>query len=606
MFANFIYFILALLICTTYHPADSPGLPPLKSGILFGALLACFAGITWLQFRRLEKRLGRDSVWKIDTKFSNLVMRQSILAVLLFAVTIYGLNLSAFLLKNPFFLRLPTLQALLFLLLFSFYLSTVWYFAHRLYQKLYRSRITRTSYIVSNISFSIPVLLPWILLSGIADIIRLLPFQLPRQALDTTEGEVIYFLVFLFAVAIVGPAMIQKFWRCVPLESGAHRTRIENLCRAAKLGYRDILHWPFFEGRMVTAGVMGLIKQFRYILVTRALLDLLEPIEIEAVIAHEIGHVQKKHLIFYLFFFVGYMLISFALFDVVIYAILYFSPVADLFTRMGFTQTTVISILFSLTIIVIFLIYFRFIFGYFMRNFERQADIHVYTILPNAQALISTLKKISITSRESAGKPNWHHFSIRERVAYLEACETDRSWIVRHHRKVRKSIAVYVLCTLVLGGIGYQLNYGDAGRALNEHFFESVIVREIVKTPDNADLYVMLGDLHYHRNDFAAAVNAYENAVSIQEGHARALNNLAWLYATCDDPSFRRPERALFLAKRAVAAERKAHVLDTLAESYYVNGNVAAAVSAAIQARELAQENKAYYDEQIERFSTRR
>ena len=65
---------------------------------------------------------------------------------------------------------------------------------------------------------------------------------------------------------------------------------------------------------MITAGVMGLIKQFRYILVTRSLLQRLTPYEIEAVIAHEIGHVKKKHLLFYLIFFAGYMLISYALF----------------------------------------------------------------------------------------------------------------------------------------------------------------------------------------------------------------------------------------------------------------------------------------------------
>ena len=45
---------------------------------------------------------------------------------------------------------------------------------------------------------------------------------------------------------------------------------------------------------MITAAVMGLIKKFRYILVTQGLLQMLEPEEIDAVIAHEIGHVKKK------------------------------------------------------------------------------------------------------------------------------------------------------------------------------------------------------------------------------------------------------------------------------------------------------------------------
>ena len=61
---------------------------------------------------------------------------------------------------------------------------------------------------------------------------------------------------------------------------------------------------------MLTAGVMGLIKRFRYLLITPALLDLLEPEELKGVVAHEIGHVRKKHLIFYLGFFVGYVILT--------------------------------------------------------------------------------------------------------------------------------------------------------------------------------------------------------------------------------------------------------------------------------------------------------
>jgi tetratricopeptide (TPR) repeat protein len=353
---------------------------------------------------------------------------------------------------------------------------------------------------------------------------------------------------------------------------------------------------------MITAGVMGLVSRFRYILVTRSLLDLLAPAEIDAVIAHEIGHIQKRHLLFYLFFFMGYMLVSFALFDLIVYAIIYVNPAAAFFDRMGFDQTTVISVLFSLVIILIFLIYFRFIFGYFMRNFERQADLHVYTILCNAQPLINTLKKIAMTSRQSADKPNWHHFSIRDRIDYLKKCESDRSWISRHNQKVKRSILVYAAGALALGGIGYQLNFGETGRVLNARFLENVIVREIAKTPGNANLYTMLGDLQYQRKDFSSAVNAYESAIILDENHSRALNNLAWLFVTCDDLTLRRPEIALKLAKRAAAVEQRAHVLDTLAESYYANGKFDSAITTAMQARRLAQENMEYYDAQIEKF----
>ncbi|NIV97696.1 peptidase, partial [Candidatus Saccharibacteria bacterium] len=109
-----------------------------------------------------------------------------------------------------------------------------------------------------------------------------MPFEWPARFLATAGGEITYFLIFLFTVAILGPVMIQKFWRCKPLESNEHRTRIENLCRKAGIAYADILYWPIFGGKMITAGVMGLIQKFRYILVTPSLLRLLEPEEIDA------------------------------------------------------------------------------------------------------------------------------------------------------------------------------------------------------------------------------------------------------------------------------------------------------------------------------------
>jgi Zn-dependent protease with chaperone function len=225
------------------------------------------------------------------------------MAIVLFAIDIYGLNLTSFFFNAPFFSTIPTLPALIFLGLFVFYLAVVWACAHDTYQSVYQTDLSRWSYILSNISFSIPVILPWVMLSGIADIINALPFELPKRFLATTEGEMLYFLIFLFGIAIIGPAMIQKFWRCKPLETGYYRSRIETLCKRGGLEYANILYWPIFGGRMITAGVMGVVKKFRYILVTSALLRLLAPEEIDTVIAHEIGHIKKKHLLFYLVFF---------------------------------------------------------------------------------------------------------------------------------------------------------------------------------------------------------------------------------------------------------------------------------------------------------------
>jgi tetratricopeptide (TPR) repeat protein len=155
---------------------------------------------------------------------------------------------------------------------------------------------------------------------------------------------------------------------------------------------------------------------------------------------------------------------------------------------------------------------------------------------------------------------------------------------------------------MLIGGVGYQLNYGEAGTILNTHYFEKVILKELEKTPANADLYTMIGDLYFSGNNFNGAVSQYEKAIELAQTHSRALNNLAWLYATCEDISFRDPQRALVLAQRAVMVEREAHVLDTLAESYYVNGDIESALETEKEALAIAKKNRSYYREQLVRF----
>jgi len=607
MFGNFIYFIVALLIYSTYQPSEQTNFAYLDTLIFFFSLILLFFFFCRRQFTRIARMSATHGRDVLDQQFSSALTRQSVLAIALFAVDIYGLNLSSFLSGIWLFEAIPTLEALLFMALFVGYLAIVWINAHGAYRQIYQADITRQAYVASNIAFSVPVLLPWLLLSGVADLILALPFDLPRQVLTSPEGETAYFLLFLFAVAVLGPLIIQKFWRCRPLEDGYYRNRIETLCRRANLKYADILYWPIFGGRMITAGVMGLVGRFRYILVTDALLRILSPEEVDAVVAHEVGHVKKHHLLFYLFFFIGYMVIAYATFDLIVYLIIFSEPLYRFVFMTGISRTTVTTGLLSLAVIFNFLIYFRFIFGYFMRNFERQADASVYGLFPSAAPLISTFEKIVAVSGHSPDKPNWHHFSIGQRVDFLRCCEADRTWIKRHDRKVLASIIIYVAAMVVVGMAGYQLNFGQTGKRLNEKFFETAILNEISHDgKSNAGLYGMLGDLYFGRNSFEQAANAYRTALDIDPEMAIVLNNFAWLLATCENPEYRNPEQALELARKAAAIEQSPHILDTLAESLFVNGRIAEAIDAARTALELAKSNRTYYNGQLEKFQAAR
>ena len=287
MFGNVFYFIIVLLIYSTYPPAEKASFTGVETIGIFFSLFIVFTGITFFGFRRLERQIARTPPSQFFHKYDALLTRQSILAVILFAVNIYGLGLPSFFNHILVFNAIPTLKALLFLAIFLFYLIIIWTFAYRSHILIQRIELSRRSHIGSNISFSIPVLLPWLGLSIVVDVIYLLPLDALQRLLATTAGQTGYFFFFLLIISIFGPLLIQRFWGCKPLARGIHRTRIEASCVRAGVEYAEILNWPIFGGRMITAGVMGLVRRFRYILVTPALLRFLDLKELDAVISHE-------------------------------------------------------------------------------------------------------------------------------------------------------------------------------------------------------------------------------------------------------------------------------------------------------------------------------
>ena len=210
MFANFIYFIIALLIYITYLPTAENNIAASETFLIFCLLVILFGYITRAQFRSIQRQIATNSFTRMDHRFHSLVAQQSIMAIALFAINIHGLGMPSFFLKMPFFAVIPTLVAIIFLALFVFYLTIIWGFAYDACKKLYPSDFTRRTYIWSQISFAIPVLLPWLIISGIYDLIYALPFAGPKNILATFHGQLFSFVLFLAVLLLVAPVMIQK------------------------------------------------------------------------------------------------------------------------------------------------------------------------------------------------------------------------------------------------------------------------------------------------------------------------------------------------------------------------------------------------------------
>ena len=96
MFANFINIIIVLLIYATYQPPEATNFAPFETVLIFISLIILFAYFNWMQFHKLKQQISSDSFLRLDHRFNLVLNRQSVMAIVLFVINIYLLNLPYF------------------------------------------------------------------------------------------------------------------------------------------------------------------------------------------------------------------------------------------------------------------------------------------------------------------------------------------------------------------------------------------------------------------------------------------------------------------------------------------------------------------------------
>ena len=250
--------------------------------------------------------------------------------------------------------------------------------------------------------------------------------------------------------------------------------------------------------------------------------------------------------------------------------------------------------------LITLVVYFRYVMGFFMRNFERQADLYSAKVMGGPSLIISSLEKIALFSGKSRNLPSWHHFSIRQRVDFLWRTVREKNLLKRHNRFVLISFFVYFFSMCVLG---YGLNFGPLKERMQYSLVKEVLIERLKKEPDNLTIYYNLALVSQQMGDKKEAIEYYDRIVERDHYQAGALNNLAWLLVTGKDTDPEELHRALNLARRAVELKPEPEFLDTLAEAYFVNGNREEAIRVIKKAIEKASGNRSYYKSQLKKFS---
>ena len=78
MFANFIYFIIVLLIYATYQPVAETNANLIDTVFYFIGLHLLFIYLCWILFRNLRFRIGKQPFVRLDHGFNTLLTRWKI------------------------------------------------------------------------------------------------------------------------------------------------------------------------------------------------------------------------------------------------------------------------------------------------------------------------------------------------------------------------------------------------------------------------------------------------------------------------------------------------------------------------------------------------
>jgi Flp pilus assembly protein TadD len=110
------------------------------------------------------------------------------------------------------------------------------------------------------------------------------------------------------------------------------------------------------------------------------------------------------------------------------------------------------------------------------------------------------------------------------------------------------------------------------------------------------DALAGIGTAYYHQGLFKDALKTMQRALAEKPHSKDFKNNLAWVLATCPEPSLRNGNRAVMLAREATSSStrKNASYLDTLAAAYAEDGQFDKAVDSVRDALDISMNNGNY------------
>jgi STE24 endopeptidase len=235
----------------------------------------------------------------------------------------------------------------------------------------------------------------------------------------------IFMGLFILLAQLAPVVLFPIFYKFEPLDNEDLRRRLVQLGERAGTRVRGIYRWKLSEkSKKANAALTGL-GSTRRIILADTLLDNYAPEEIEAVLAHELGHHVHKHILKSIVVQAGITLLGFWIANFV----LHYAVDRQMFEELSdFANLPLLAI----TITVLSILLMPALNAYSRYN-ERQADRYAFESIASVAPFISSMNKLAQQNLSERTPSRWievlfhSHPAISRRVAAAEAWDRAQS-----------------------------------------------------------------------------------------------------------------------------------------------------------------------------------
>ncbi len=262
-------------------------------------------------------------------------------------------------------------------------------------------------------------------------------------------------------VLFLTPLLLRFIWSTEQLGDGALREQILATCRAYRVRIVGPLVWRT-HGSLINAAILGVFFPFRYLLLTDALLERMPRDQLEVVLAHEVAHVRRRHMIWT---------------AVAVFATVTGTALLIALAYQVLRLPTVLEPAVSLAAALVSVAAGFTVFGFISRRFEWDADAfaaaHLARVMSDGPApvitdtavasTVATLQSVADLNGMPVDRFSFRHGSIadrQKRVMQLLGLPVDRLPIARQVARIKLvALALLMLSLLpLIAGLWLERN----------------------------------------------------------------------------------------------------------------------------------------------------